>query len=333
MTEIDFLPVGDSGDSGDAIAMRFNDPQSGAPTVVTIDAGFQDDGEALVAHVRDYYDTDVVDLAILTHPDGDHIGGMGELVRGLDVRRLWLHNIGAHGGSSLPAADAVNELIDLALSRGARVEEPWTGDQAFGGAITILGPDREYYEMLVREQVGVGVPVPAGRASLLEVARGVYERFATALPVEVPFAEKEVTPRNNSSAITVLSVDGKRHLFTADAGVPALDRAWDAAERLGIGGPPDFCQLPHHGSRRNASSTWLDRLLGPIGQPEDRTAFVSAVANSTKHPSGRVVNAYKRRGCKVVATAGKAICHGQWSHRPGWGPVEGLPPMDESEDD
>ena len=47
------------------------------------------------------------------------------------------------------------------------------------------------------------------------------------VPVEVPFDEKEVSPRNNSSMITLHSVDGEALLFTADAGAPALDRAWD----------------------------------------------------------------------------------------------------------
>jgi beta-lactamase superfamily II metal-dependent hydrolase len=329
----DFLPVGDGQNSGDAIAMQFTNPETGTNAVAIIDAGFKDDGAALVEHARNHYDTSTVELAILTHPDGDHIGGMGEIIRGMNVKRLWLHDIGARGGSELPAADAVDELVALAVEHGTIVEEPWAGVHAFGGALTILGPAQNYYEQLVQEQIAQGVPVLAKSGSLREAAAGLFNRIAGALPIEVPFEAKDVTPRNNSSIITHLAVDGKNMLFTADAGVPALERAWHRAEQLGVASPPDMVQIPHHGSRRNASSAWLDRLLGSTGQSEVRSAFISVVPDSEKHPSGRVVNAYKRRGCRVIPTAGKPVCYGDWAGRPNWFPVEGLGPMAEEPDD
>jgi hypothetical protein len=54
MYEIDFLPVGKKpGDKcGDAIALRFVPPNSGQWAQVVIDAGFKDDGKALVEHVN-----------------------------------------------------------------------------------------------------------------------------------------------------------------------------------------------------------------------------------------------------------------------------------------
>lgn len=333
MFEIDFLPVGDGKDSGDAIAMRFTQPDTGAWVHVIVDAGFQGDGDDLVKHVKAYYETDVIDLAILTHPDGDHIGGMGQVVRGLRVKQLWLHDLGARGGSSLPAADAVNDLVSVANARGTAVYEAWAGAQDFGGALTVLGPDQTYYQQMVDEQVEERGAVATAAKALAEAARGLFDRIATGLGIEVPFAEKDVSPRNNTSMITFLSVDGQRFLLTGDAGVPALERAWDVAETLGLAGAPDFVQIPHHGSRRNASSAWLDRLLGSTGQSEFRTAFVSVVPDSDKHPSGKVINAYKRRGCTVVATAGGAICHRNGTPaRVGWGPVTPLGPMIEEED-
>jgi hypothetical protein len=120
--------------------------------------------------------------------------------------------------------------------------------------------------------------------TLLEAARGLFDRVATSLGIEVPFDAKEVNPRNNSSIITLLQVDSERLLFTGDAGVPALERAWDFAEERGLAGPVDFVQVSHHGSRRNASSASLDRLLGPTGQATNKVAFVSAVANSDSTP-------------------------------------------------
>jgi beta-lactamase superfamily II metal-dependent hydrolase len=337
MYEVDFLPVGDGMDSGDAIALRFTRPDNGQWAYVVIDAGYKDDGKALVAHVKKYYGTSAIDLAILTHPDGDHIGGMGEVVRGLHVAELWLHQLGSHGGASLPAAAEVDDLINVASGEGTKVYETWAGHQAFGGAFTVLGPDKPYYEQLVTEQVTGELAARAiAKSTLLEAARGLFDRFISAMPVEIPFDPKEVTPRNNSSMVTLLAVDNKTLLFTADAGVPALERAWDKAEALGLAATPDFVQIPHHGSRRNASSSWLNRLLGPTGQSANiRTAFVSVVAESDKHPSAKVVNAHTRRGCTVVPTAGtpKWSYNGSVPSRASYSPVGGLAPMDESQED
>jgi hypothetical protein len=73
--------------------------------------------------------------------------------------------------------------------------------------------------------------------------------------------------------ITLLQLDGKQLLLTADAGVPALDLALDWVEEQGARiYQPRFIQIPHHGSRHNASSDILNRLLGPTGQGATGTA-------------------------------------------------------------
>lgn len=331
MYEIDFLAVGKkAGDKcGDAIALRFVPAGSTQWAQVVIDAGFKDDGKVLVEHVNAYYDPGRIDLAILTHPDEDHINGMGEVLRGLSVKELWLHRIGSHGGGSLDAADAVEELISVASEEGTEVYEVFAGQQAFGGALTVIGPDQTYYDQLVAEQVeGVSL-AEAARKAAVAAGRSIWDRIAGTLGQETPFPEKEVTPRNNSSIITLLTLDDNRLLLTGDAGVPALSRAWDFAESKGFAGELDFVQIPHHGSRRNASSAFLNRLIGQPGQAETRSAFVSVSPGcSHEHPSGRVINAYERRGCRVIATAGETKCSVNGVPlRDGWVPATPLGPM------
>lgn len=337
MYEIDFLAVGDGGRSGDAIAIRFTRPDNGGYAHVIIDAGFQDDGEALVEHVKTYYGTSSIDLAILTHPDGDHIGGMGEVVRGLSVKELWLHDLSGRGGAGLPAADAVDELIEVAGEQGTVVREAFAGTSAFGDALFIIGPTVEYYEQLVAEEQQVAKAAVEGR--LMTFGRSVSvlaQRFLAALPVEVPFGDAGGTsPRNNTSMLTLLQLDGKKLLLTADAGVPALDRAVDWVEEQGASVyQPSFAQLPHHGSRHNASSEFLDRLLGPTGQEPSRTAFVGVTKEAEKHPSPRVANGFMRRGYKVYPTHGQTI----WHHSAdapdrGWTNLTPMAPLDESLED
>jgi beta-lactamase superfamily II metal-dependent hydrolase len=339
MYEVDFLPVGDEGQSGDAIAIRYTRPDSGELAHVVIDAGFQDDGIALVDHVKTWFQTDRIELAILTHPDADHIGGMGEVVRGLRVGQLWLQDLAGHGGTSLPAAAAVRDLVKTAQAEGTQVFDVFAGVTEFGGSLRILGPDQDWYDELVAQQVeeereGRGARRASSRVR--KTARALADRFAGYLPAEIPFDDQGGTnPRNNTSTVTFIDLGGYRALLTGDAGVPALERAWNELGRTtGDTSAPGFMQIPHAGSRHNASSELLNRILGPTGQQEVRTAYASVASKSVLHPSARVVNAYIRRGCKVFETRGISLHHhGGGAPDRGWSAATPLAPMDESDEE
>src|SRR4051812_46534272 len=97
MYEFDFLPVGDGDRSGDAIALRFTHPETGQWVTGIVDAGFDDDGDAIVEHVREHYGTRSLDFFLSTHPDADHINGAGKVMRGLSVGALMVHRPAIHG--------------------------------------------------------------------------------------------------------------------------------------------------------------------------------------------------------------------------------------------
>lgn len=339
MHEIDFLKVAGGEKSGDAIAMRFTRPDTDQLAHVVIDAGFKENGDELVALINKYYGVSAIELAILTHPDGDHIGGMGQVIRGLDVELLWLHDIGAHGGSSLPAAKAVKDLIGVAHAHSTEVRQPWAGAELFGGALRVLGPTKSYYKQLVTEQVLEHQGKTASRCSspaLLEAARSWGERFIASLPVEIPFDDDGGTnPRNNSSIITLIDLPDARALLTADAGVNALDAAWqqlDPTDRAA----PTFIQMPHHGSRHNTSTDLLNTIVGPPAAAGSRgTAVVSVSKDAPKHPSPRVFNAFLNRGYNAQSTAEWSVCHRSADAPPraDYSPAAPLPPMDPSLED
>src|SRR5438874_5935514 len=89
--EIDFMAVGDGERSGDAIALRFGNLQQGQQTVVVIDGGTTEAGEALVNHIKTYYKTETVDAVICTHSDGDHACGLTGVLESLKVKKLLMH--------------------------------------------------------------------------------------------------------------------------------------------------------------------------------------------------------------------------------------------------
>ena len=343
MYEIDFLPVGDGARSGDAIAIRFTRPDNGDLAHVIVDAGFEDDGEALITHFNDVYGTDNVDLVFLTHPDKDHRGGMRKVLEGLDVGVFAAHDLAAHGGGELPAAEHVAELRELALAEGAEVVEPFAGMGGFGEAIVVAGPSEDFYRQMVAEEVerlrtGTA-PAPPASAGLAAKAQGLIERILGSFPPELPFGDAGGTnPRNNSSTILDLRLGEDRVLLTADAGVRALEVALDFLHQTGrTDRYPKLIQVPHHGSRHNLSREMIERIAGPMADERRGWALVSIsklAAEDPRYPSPRVTNAFGRRGYQVGETAGRTICSPS-ADAPsrGWPSVEPLPPLDESIDD
>lgn len=309
MHELDLLPVGLGKLSGDAIALRFTRPDTGGLANVVIDAGYPAEGPAMVDFVRTRHRTDRVDLAILTHPDPDHVGGMADVLRSLRVAELWIHRLDLRGGDRIAGGIAVRRLVELAEQRGTRVVEPFTGLTAFGGALRVLGPGEDYYDELAGAQA---VSEEARRhPAVVRWVREAVDQVSLRLPFELPFdAHEGTTERNDSSAIVMVDLPGFRAFLPSDAGVPALMRALDAYDALELEPRPwDLIVIPHHGSKRNASSALLDRLVGRIGEAQPGLAFVSAAAGSPWHPAVQVVRAYRRRGRDVRVTAGQRLRH------------------------
>ncbi|HDY88298.1 MAG TPA: MBL fold metallo-hydrolase, partial [bacterium] len=91
--DIDFLSVGDGEKCGDAIALRFGNLYGDREeqTVIVIDGGFRKSGEALVKHIKEYYNTTKINLVVSTHPDSDHISGLHIVLEEMDVDCLWMH--------------------------------------------------------------------------------------------------------------------------------------------------------------------------------------------------------------------------------------------------
>lgn len=358
--EIDFLAVGEGARSGDAIALRWGNLFGSREEqfVMVIDGGNKDSGAALVSHIEGYYDTSDVNLVLNTHPDADHASGLSVVLEELTVRKLWMHRPwnrlkhihdlvqdGRITHDSLQdrikeALAAAHELEEIALEKGIPIWEPFTSAPMVRGSATIrvLGPSEAYYTELLPQFDDMPELQEAAVATFSE---GRY-RFSKSAAVfnsaqiwnEETLQEpddEEVRAENNSSVILLLQIDGEQILLTADAGVPALNRACRRAIALGI----DlrlccFYQVPHHGSRRNIGPTTLDAIVGsrlPFGTASKATAYVSVAPEAgPKHPSSKVTNAFRRRGAQVVATQGNSLFYSRNApQRYGWVAASALP--------
>ena len=348
MLEIDFHPVTATGGdgstkSGDAISGRFLDA-TGKQRVFVVDGGYQATGEAVVAHIRKYYETSRVDLAISTHADADHINGMPVIVDELTVEELMLHQPRQRAGSAvagLSNIEAVDTLLSTAEDNGTAVSDPFTGEERLGGHVQLMGPDKDFYDELLVEHL-VAVALGTKSVSLANQfrsrARDLLESARAMLPMIETLSDIcKTDPRNEMSVITLLAVDGYRILLTGDAGQRSLTRAADEYEaRVGsfAANPLGLFQVPHHGSRHNIGPTLLNRIIGAKGASYAITnAIVSAAKDSPKHPSPKVTNALLRRDAVVAVTAGTTVCYQQNAvGRFGWYPATPLPPLDEGTD-
>jgi len=280
------LPVGDGEKSGDAIALRYGNLHGSRAEqmVIVIDGGYADDGQALIGHLAEHYNTDVVDVVLSTHPDQDHVAGLEVLLGSITVRQLWVHLPWAHSqtlelsrGNRFESTrmndkikrslQDVSDLEAIARARHVPILEPFAGLSTADGVFSIWGPTQEYYEELLSDIASGSSYAESLLRSLLTKAADTAETFVSeSLHIETLTDLGKTSPQNNSSAISLLQLDGRLSLFTGDAGMPALGQALDRLEAARFSpGSLKFVQVPHHGSRRNVGPTVLNRLLGPKG--------------------------------------------------------------------
>lgn len=360
--EIDFLPVGDKGDSGDAICMRWgyhlDDPFQRRQFVMVVDGGYQGNGRAIVNHLNDWYGTKHIDVLVNTHPDQDHISGMEEIfnepgvvVDNLVMQRPWL----------FPALDLWfddKRLTEESIRRTIRRELPaavqlertaiLTGEtevfdayqrhlfSRFGVSCWALSPSiEEYGALLPSFSFTPGEAKDIGDVRV-EPKKGPW--YLNRLQ------DDGATSASNESSLVlclVLPIQGRNVvLLTGDAGQTALGNAVSYAERQGIDLPSQirFFQVPHHGSAQNLGPTILDKLFGPgLDNIHCRSSRISAVASvsaesDSMHPSQQVVNELACHGICLAVTKGHTYNFqiGDLRVRPvlEWSPVEPVGPFD-----
>ena len=355
--EIEFLPVGDGSKPGDAIVIRYGEPD--AYELMIVDGGNIDSGKEIVKHIHAHFGQNIlVSHVVLTHCDADHASGLREVLRELPVVKLWLHLPWTFAAEARPyfanknwtdkgleqtlreEYDIIGELVQLAVNQATAIEQPFAG--AVIGPFRVLSPYRGAYPLLLPQfdrtpdadeaalqaaNFWIGKP-PGVIAALVEkVAEKLAEKVQAMIP-ETWETERlkdgGVTSATNETSVVLYGeCSAGKVLLTGDAGVWGFAMAQLQAKQMGISLPGlSFVQIPHHGSRRNIGPTTLNALLGPIraqDAPRPCLAFVSAPKDDSTHPRRMVLNAFMRRGCEYQATQGqKKVFWGGFPPRPGY---------------
>ncbi len=344
----------------DAICLRWKTgiALNGMPIykVGVIDGGFEAHGNAMIAHMNQYYFDDAegvkskekktIDFVVVTHPDQDHAIGLKQVLKAFDVKKIymnrpWLYvdelfdkvNDGRITKQSLRERlrnnyETIADIENIAEENKIPIYEAFEGTYV-ENEILILSPEKQFYlDLLVESE----------KTPLQEQAAfnqdGLFGRIANAVKayivnkfedwdIETLRENEETSAENETSVVLRGLVEGDGFLLTGDAGIRALNKAIDYMEQIGedVISEISFYQIPHHGGRHNVSPSLLDRMVGQRvkkGATRNKTAYAS-VAEGSDHPLKMVTNAYIRRGVSTYETNGNTICHhcGQMPKR-GW---------------
>lgn len=331
--EIDFLSNPNVKKDADAICFRFRTNTALPYCICVFDGGTAEYAESIKDHLKQYYDNpSVIDYVFCSHPDQDHASGLKDILESYTVRHLvmnrpWLYakdlypkvkdgriteqSLERQLREQFPYAEALEKV---ALNKGITILDAFEG-RYIENCLRILSPSRQFYLDLLAESHKTAEMEARGSLQvltrnavdkLLNLIRDVWNKDA--------LREDVTTTAENESSIVLLGKMLEQNiLLTGDAGIRALNKAIESAARNGIQikDAVTFYQIPHHGGRHNLSPSLMDKLVGAIvseGTPSKKSSIVSA-AKDSDHPKKMVVNAFIRRGCSVVATKGKTVCH------------------------
>jgi len=227
--------------SGDAIALRYS--VGGATWIHVVDGGFQDTGSSVVRHVRAYYgNPDLINHVVVTHPDGDHAGGLVDVLESFRVGQLWMLRPWIYAAQLLPYFDRVTTgenlvrrlrevypniatLESVAIRRHISIAEPFQG--AMIGHLRVLAPSPGRYGRLVlaserTPESQVERPAAGGLlGEAFRAAAGAVRLFRAAWGAEV-FSSEETSAENEMSVIQYANLCGSKILLTGDGGRGAL---------------------------------------------------------------------------------------------------------------
>ena len=325
---------------------------NGLSHIIMVDSGNYEDAEKILTHIRRHYDKVkrsgwsgyIIDAAIVTHPDDDHIGGFVHMLEDLQAGNLydicfdcfWVNDPTKHGfvpddvqriqtQKSLDAKlkcvynykeDSNKNLLDLIDSAGIARTEAFAGDCLDEPQITIISPTREYYESLLpkfRNKLNFNWALEALEENSYNSDSDTSDE--TTLSKTLDDATDDASAHNQSSIVFLLETDdGKKFLFTGDAGRDAFNHV--PHKLRSIINDVTWMKVPHHGSKHNLDSTIIKHV-----NPE--TAYISTEKQG-KFLNRSTVFALKKNGTKVYSTSQNrsTIRHGAIKEREGWTKIE-----------
>ncbi len=239
------------------------DPKRGRP-------GFDAGAQVVVPYLQSM-GLDRLDYLVLTHPDGDHVGGAPAVMEALSVGELWVSN---------PAAPERGQVQALALARagGVQARTPLEGEQVQlgpGVRLELLGAPRQPFQGTRSDD----------NANCIAM-RMVYRQVAVLLACDLEAVAEErlvASGRDLRADLLKVSHHGSGHsstepflksvapryaVISAGNGNPFGHPNKGALDRLSQGGATIW-RTDRHGTVTLRTDGFTMRLVGSNGSPDD----------------------------------------------------------------
>ncbi len=320
--EIDMLKVG----AADACLIHFFD-DFGYSYVVLIDAGNYADGKTVSNFVQARYGTKTIDLAICSHCDKDHFGGLVYLLEDMSnrpfssvsINELWVNDPGKHvsvgdvkyyrsqqnaekEARSVYTLPNGKNLFDVLGKVNVSVKEAFSDYvfTAFDGVIEVLGPTKDYYENKAFSFRNKLEPIEKTYSDADRLDDS-YDN-GTVKSKTLDDASDDSSAHNQTSILILFSPgDGRKFYFPGDAGREAFDNMIneDREKIRDI----TWLKVPHHGSRGNMNCAMINWM-------NPSYAYVSC-EDYDKWLDKLIVRVLKRKGSSVASTH---VSGNMWYH-------------------
>jgi len=298
--EIDILNVKDA----DSILIRCYNGET--PYTVLIDAGNISDCDNIKNHLKNKYQNTIIDLAICTHPDKDHIGGFFGLLDAdeITINEFWLIDPAEYldetdikhyqnKSNAMTAVrkifnkpnDSSQNLITKLLAKEIPTYSVIAGRVHKDIPIKVMAPTKGYYAEKVKEMVA-----DYGVKTYEESDTTIYDE--NALPAEddvksVIDLDDDPSPFNAGSIVLLFEPSAdKKYLFAGDSNCASLSVMLESYEKelQNI----TMLKVPHHGSKHNLTTEIIECLSPKI-------SIISA-KGTKKHPNSGIVHWLSKSG-------------------------------------
>ncbi|AEI52160.1 ComEC/Rec2 family competence protein [Runella slithyformis] len=269
---------------GDCLYINFLDNTSKISRHIIVDAGYSNTYHRTLKPIIDRLakEGSEIDLFILTHTDGDHIGGMKPHIINFGVngiKQFWFNYAPTpftlkDGTDEVSIKQGIN-LRDYLLKFGKVNSSPiLTGhvEKIGDGIITVLSPDNEQFNRFVEEWRNEE-PYSEGDVAITTTTTDYSEPIADLIHNEY---EPDSSWSNRSSIAFVLQLGSKKVMLTGDAHPDVIISALRTQ-----GYTPDnpiqleLMKISHHGSKANTS----DELIKLV----DCQCFLISSNEGNKH--------------------------------------------------
>ena len=303
-----FLDVG----QGDGILIRTEQGTS-----ILIDGGSTSNqrvGEYVLLPAIRYYGMSELDYVFVTHGDADHISGIEYLLNaehiGVRIRNLVLAKYGDRQGLANIETLAKEKNINVIyMEAGDKIREKLNSDMA-GLTLECLYPSGKTLEakqVVKRESDSIAEAKQVAEREAADITDDKKIAIGLGNAITANVLEDEVTgsgpDANDLSIVLLAKYDGRKILFTGDAGSMVEKRL--ILEKNLLLSETDVLKVGHHGSRSASSEGFLQTI-------KPQYAIISCgKKNHYGHPHEETLMQLQTIGARVYRTdqCGAIILH------------------------